>query len=339
MIRRTVTGAVVVAACILATPGAALADAPGPSDYRSEIVSITPPAPVIDVTIEGGDSFVHITVDEGHEVIVLGYLPDQEPYLRISADGTVEHNVRSFATYYNEERYGGDDVPAIVDTTAPPAWERIGGGGSWAWHDHRAHWMGDQPPVGLEPGESLPSQVIPLVVDGEPVEIEVVTTLVGSPSVWPAVFGLLVGLQLVFVGRLLGPATTVLSTLLLSVGALLVGAVQFRSLPAETGPLVTWWLLPAIATGCAAAAIATYGRSTLLRAGLVAVAAVQLLVWALRRRAVLTRPVLPTDLPPWLDRAATAAILVGSIGLTLLALRDLFTEPAADRAAASTPSV
>jgi hypothetical protein len=324
MIRRAAGAVIVVAAALLGLPGIAHADAAGPTDYHSEIVSITPPTTAIDVSIEGGDSFVQITVAEGHEVIVLGYEPDEEPYLRISADGRVEQNRRSFATYYNEERFGGDEIPDIVDNMAAPDWEHVGDGGRWAWHDHRAHWMGDQPPIGLEPGETMPSQLIPILVDGRSVQIEVATTLHDRPSSWPAVFGLLIGLQIVFVGLLLGPATSVLSGLLLSAAALFVGLAQFRSLPAETGPVITWWLLPTIAVMSVLAIVMSYGRSRLLQSGLLALAGAQLLVWALQRRTVLTKPVLPTDLPFWLDRSITAAVLVGAVGLVLVALREMF---------------
>ena len=44
--------------------------------------------------------------------------------------------------------------------------ERLADDGAWSWHDHRAHWMGDEPPIGLEPGDALPDMVIELVVDG-----------------------------------------------------------------------------------------------------------------------------------------------------------------------------
>jgi hypothetical protein len=328
MIRRAIGAAMISAACVIAGPGVVLADAAGPTDYRSEVVAIDPATPAVDVTIEGGDAFVRIAVAEGHEVVVLGYAPDEEPYLRIGVDGAVEHNLRSFATYYNEERFGGDDIPAIVDNSAPPDWQRIGDGGRWAWHDHRAHWMGTEPPIGLEPGDSLPSQSIPILVDGARVEIEVRTTLQDEPSIWPALFGILVGLQVVFLGALLGPATTTLASLVLSVAALVVGVTQFRSLPAETGPLLTWWLLPAIAVAAAVAIVVTYGRSVLLRSGLLAFAAALLVVWAFRRRSGLSRAVLPTDLPFWLDRCITAAVLAGSVALLVLAVRDMFRVPA-----------
>ncbi len=323
---RVVTALATVALTVLATPGAASADAAGPTDYRSEVVSVSPETESIVVSIVGGDAFVRLRVEPGHEAIVLGY--DDEPYLRIGPDGTVEQNRLSFATYYNEERYGGTDIPGIVDNAAAPEWERIGGGGAWAWHDHRAHWMGDDPPIGLEPGDSLPSQRIPIVVDGSTVDVEVRTTLLDGPSMWPAVFGILVGLQLALVAVLLGRASTTFAALVFGVAALIVGVVQYRSLPGETGPLVTWWLLPAIAVACAVTTIGIYGRSVLAESGLVALAALQVLLWAVLRRTTLTRAVLPTDTPFWLDRAVTAGVLVGSAVLLIAVLRGLF-RPAA----------
>lgn len=306
---------------ILAAPQVAHADAAGPTDYRTQVISITPATDAIRVSIEGGDAFVRIAVSVGHDVIVLGY--DDEPYLHIAADGTVAHNRRSAATYYNAERYGAE-IPESVDNQAQPEWVEIGTGGAWAWHDHRSHWMGSEPPIGLEPGESLPPQQIPLLVDGERVEVEVQTTLQASPSIWPSVFGLLIGLQLVLLGSLAGPATATLVSILLAGAATIVGVAQFRSLPGETGPLVTWWLLPALALLCLIATILTYGRQPLLRTGLVLLAGVQLTLWAVIRRTTMTSAVLPTDLPFWFDRMVTAAVLTGGAALVVTGLITLF---------------
>jgi hypothetical protein len=315
-------GTTVLAAAVLSAPQAALADAAGPTDFRSEVLSVTPATDAITVSIEGGDAFVRVVVEPGHEVIVPGY--DDEPYLRISGDGTVEENLRSMATYYNAERYGTDDIPDIVDNTAAPRWRKIGDGGSWAWHDHRAHWMGSEPPIGLDAGESLPSQVIALIVDGDRGEVEVATTLQPDPSMWPAVFGVLIGLQLVLLAALAGPATVTLATLLLSSAATVVGVVQFRSLPGETGPLLSWWLLPSIALVCTVGTILIYGRWPLLQSALATLAGLQLALWGYTRRSTLTRAVLPTELPFWLDRVITAATLVGGAAIVVVSLLALF---------------
>lgn len=313
----------VLAALLVAFPDVAHADPAGPTDYRTTVESIEPTTDAIEIGVAGGDAFLTIDVDPGHEAVVLGY--DGEPYVRIRPDGVVEQNRRSYATYYNEERYGRTDVPDIVDNDADPDWQRVGDGGTWAWHDHRAHWMGTEPPIGLDPGESLPPQTVPLVVDGEPVAVTIRITLVDGPSMAPVVTGAIVGLGLSMLGVALGPATSMLVMFVLSAGALVIGAGQYLSLPAETGRMLTWWLLPAIAVAALVAAAAGYGRSWFVGAGLTALAAAQTLVWAFGRRAGLTRAILPTDLPAGLDRFVTAAVLVGGAVVLVATVRRLFS--------------
>lgn len=312
----------VVAALV---PASVHADAAGPTDYRTEIDAITPASDAIAVSIEGGDAFVSIDVEVGHSVVVFGY--DDEPYLMIDETGDVFQNLRSFATYYNEERYGTDETPDIVDNTAPAEWERIGGGGFWAWHDHRAHWMGDGDPLGLEPGDALPPQDIPLLVDGVPTEITVRTRLLAAPSLWPAAFGLVLGLGIGALAMLSGRATVNLVAILIAGAALWVGIGQYRSLPAATGPLVTWWLLPAMALACGVAVIAIYGWNLLVEQALMSLAGLQLVVWGFQRRSGMTSAVLPTDLPYWTDRMVTAVALSGGVTIVVASVRAMFSRP------------
>lgn len=328
-VRVALTTAALAGGLMLATPAPAFADPAGPTDFRTEIVAVRPPTDALTATIEGGDAFVRLAVEPGHEVIVLGY--DGEPYLRFGPDGTVERNRLSFATYHNEDRNGREVDPALYDHDADPDWEKVAGGGTYAWHDHRAHLMGERP-AGLDPGESLPPGFVPLSVDGRPVEIEVLTTLQPAPSLLPALAGLLLGLLVVILGALAGPATMNLSALALSAAALGVGLTQYLSLPGETGPSMTWWLLPALALACSIAVIATYGWSEMLRDALIAIAGLDLVVWALTRQSGLTRAVLPTDLPFWLDRLVTAAALSGGIALAFAAIRRLLQPPAEEPA-------
>jgi hypothetical protein len=319
--------AVVLAALVgVLLPQVVHADPAGPTDYRTTIVAVVPATDAIDLSIEGGDAFVRIEVADGHEVMVLGY--SDEPYLRILADGAVQRNRRSYATYYNEERYGREDVPDIVDNDAAPEWEDVGDEGTWAWHDHRAHWMGTEPPIGLEPGDALPVQSVPLVVDGTPVSVEVRTELVAAPSIVPVVFGAIIGLALAVLGVLLGPASTSLVMLLTAIVSLVVGLGQYWSVPPETGRVLTWWLLPALAVACLVAVIATYGRSRLALLALTALAALQVGLWAFGRRAGLTRPILPTDLPAGFDRFVTAAALATAGVVLVASLRSMFRAPA-----------
>ncbi len=321
--------ALAVGVVVAMTPNVAHADAAGPTDYRTTIVSVAPPIDGLSVSIEGGDSFVRLTAPTGAEVIVYGYAG--EPYLRFAPDGTIATNRLSAATYENENRFGVSEVPPFVDHRAVPEWRTVGSGRTWAWHDHRSHWMSPEPPIGLEPGMSLPVQTIPITVDGRPVGITVETTLVASPSWWPTAFGALVGLQLVLLGWWLGPATATLTTIVVSLAAAVTGAGQYLSLPAETGPSVMWWLMPVIALGAGIAAIATYGRSELLVRGLLALSGLQLAVWAFTRRAVFSRPVLPTDIAFWFDRASTGAALAGGAVIAVLAIRSLLVGPVSSR--------
>lgn len=306
-------------------PGTALADPAGPTDFRTTVVGITPATDVVRLSVVGGDSFLWIEVDPGHSVLIFGY--DREPYLRIGSDGAVDQNRRSYATYYNEDRFGLATIPATVDNDAEPDWERVGSGGAWAWHDHRAHWMGTEPPIGLVAGESLPDQVVPILVDGTEVAVELRTTLVEPPSrllvVVAAVFGLAVGL----LGVLLGRASTTLVTLVGSMSGLVVGLAQWWSLPAETDRQVTWWLLPVLATLAVLVAVASYGRSRSTLLALTLLAGLQITTWSVARRQVLVRAILPTDLPAGLDRGLTAFSLTLAIVVVVATTRRLLARP------------
>lgn len=311
-------GALTVIAAVLGVPGQAHADAAGPTEFVTEIVSVQPAVPAIELTIEGGDSFVRIAVERGTEVVVLGY--DDEPATLIDADGRVFQNLRSFATYYNDDRYGSDDIPDIVDNEAPPEWEEVGSGGTWAWHDHRAHWMGTEPPLGMEPGDRLPEQTIPLIVDGGTVSVTVVSTLVADPSPWPSLLGAVLGTAIAVLLAARGHVTAAIG--LFAALALAVGLVQFVSLPAETDPRPMWWLPPAIAL--AAAGLAWWWRrAPLYRDGLVALAAAQVVLWVFVRRQTFVKPVLPTDAPFWLDRLASAAAAAGALVILAFVVRSL----------------
>lgn len=329
-------GVLTVAAAVVGLPGHAHADAAGPTEFVTEIVDVQPAVPSIELTIEGGDSFVRIVVASGTEVVVLGY--DDEPATRIDADGRVFQNLRSFATYYNDDRFGSDDIPDIVDNDAPPQWDEVGSGGAWAWHDHRAHWMGTEPPRGMRPGDRLPEQTIPLIVDGRQVSVTVVSTLVADPSPWPSLLGVGIGAAIAAFGATRGRA--VAASGLIAAVALAVGVVQFLSLPSETDPRPMWWLPPAIALTATGLAW-WWRRAPLYRDGLVALAAAQVLLWVFVRRQSFLKPVLPTDAPFWLDRLASAAAGAGALvtlAFVVRALVDAARQPASAASIAASRS-
>lgn len=316
-----VVGVAVVVAGVGA--GIARADPPAPTEYRSEVVSISPAVDGVVVRVVGGDSFVELVADPGIEVIVEGY--SGEPYLRFDAAGGVDENQRSPARFMNDDRFAAIDVPVEADPSAEPEWRRVADGHRWAWHDHRTHWMAPQPPLGLSPGDQVSDGVVPLSVDGLDVDVRVVSVWVAPPPRWPSVaLALAAGAVAVAVvawgvrrGRLVAAAAA--SLVVGSAAALVVGVWQNVSLPAATGPPSTAWALPltALVASAAASISCRAGRgSTWTTAALTAIAGVQLAVWFVLRRLVITRPVLTTSAPFWFDRSIT--VLVGSSTVVLV---------------------
>jgi hypothetical protein len=303
------------------------ADPAGPTDYRSEVTEIIPPTPQITAGIVGGDSFLTLEVAPGSEAFVKGY--SAELYLWIDAGGVVWHNRRSPATYYNTERFGAE-IPAFADPTAGPEWERIGSGHLWSWHDHRVHRMEPFAPLNSAPGDQILDAVVPVIVNGVAVEIHVISKWEPGPSAVPAMVGAAVGLGLMgwwwrsrHDGSLISRRSLRIAAILttpMGIAAFVVGAWQFASLPASTGPLWTWWILPLVAVLAAvSAALSASGSRGSAGAGL-GIAGTQLLLWAWGRRTGLWRAILPTDAPWWFDRAVTAAVAPVAIGGLCLGL-------------------
>ena len=328
---RLLVGAVVGLGLAGAAASPVFADPPGPTDYQSEIRSIEPETPTIQVGIVGGDSFVDLRVEPGVEAMVIGY--EGEDYLWFRPDGVVLENQNSPATHLNANRYGSDGVPASARADAEPRWEQVATGGYWAWHDHRAHWMQSARPFGLEAGDQILEAVIPIVVDGDTVQVTVISTWQPAPSplaMWLGVVaGLAVGVGAWLLRRSRFPA--VAASVPLVVLAVVVGAAQYFSLPDATGPRPIWIVLPLIAAVSAVAGLllAVKGMRFAADAALLFVG-VELAVWGFMKRDGLSAAIVPTDAPFWLDRFATAAALVGGSMLVAIAVWSLFVVPAAD---------
>jgi hypothetical protein len=299
----------VVAVAALVPAGVAHADPAVPTDYATEIVGVDPATPTIDVGAIGGDSFVELTVERGTDVVVLGYWG--EPYLRFNSDGTVEENRRSPTVAANESRYGGSSADA-ADAIGESQWAEVAADGSYAWHDHRAHWMSTEPPVG-GPGDQVLTGAIPLQVDGAEVQIAVAVIWKPAPSRVPLVAGAVIaGFAVLIVLSARHRIAWVLA--ITGAAAAGIGWWQVVSVPPETGPSAISWLLPAIGAGAAVVAI-TLGRSLVSHA-LVVLSGLQLALWAFLRRDGLVKALLPTDAPFWLDRGVTAAAaIVGVAGI------------------------
>jgi hypothetical protein len=266
------------------------------------------------IEIVGGDSFLHLSVQPGHEVIVSGY--DGEPYLRVSPDGVVEQNKRSPAVKLNTSRWGTiGEQPSYVDANAEPEWERIATGGDYVWHDHRVHWMGkDAPPQlrGAGSGTVFDDWTVPLTVDGTATTVHGRLLLESPPSAVPW-FVLACGLALA-IGLLLGrraPVAASAVALAVSSGAALVVSWMGQfGLPSEAGRQYHLVIVPAIALVAAVAGLLL--RRTPSGSALVAGSALTLGLWIAGTYGVLTHAYAPTDVDVGVQRA-TIAVVIGSV--------------------------
>lgn len=325
LVRFVIAVATVVGTLLLAATPAS-ADPPGPTDYESRVVSITPSTDAISVAFIGGDSFVELTVAAGHEVIVLGYNGD--PYLRFDADGSVWENDASPTRYLNEDRFGAADVPAEADPQADPRWRRVGSGGRYAWHDHRTHWMNEARPPAASPGDQILEAAVPLRVDGVDVQIVVASFwLPGPGSVTTALVAGAAVVGLVAVAFARGAVRWGLAVVA-GAGALGLGLAAYRAVPAETGPPRSLWLLPLIVLVAAAVAVASRRRVTVaaavVRASLGFLVGADLLLWAFSRRDAVGAAIIPSSAPHLLDRFGIALVGAVGLGFAVMALLELF---------------
>jgi hypothetical protein len=113
-------------------------------EYRSNITAVTPSVPGLSFQVLEFADRILMTNHTGKTVTIYGY--EGEPYARVLANGTVEQNVRSPATYLNTNFYAQVTVPPIASASAPPQWQVIDRTGQFEWHDHRIHWMSPIPP-------------------------------------------------------------------------------------------------------------------------------------------------------------------------------------------------
>jgi hypothetical protein len=299
------------AAWVVVLAGPAAADPARPGDVRSEVTAVTPAADGLTAEVVGGDSFLRVRVEPGREVVVLGYAG--EPYLRVSADGTVEVNDRSPARWLNEDRLAAVDLPPDVDPQAPPAWRVIGQEGEAAWHDHRIHRMA--------PGRPGPPAVqewrVPLTVDGRPVVIEGRYAYVPPPAAWP---WWTLGAALAAVG-IARPRSRIASAGL-PVAGLLVVLVGLRVAAVPSGDAQG---ATAIALGAIAMALGVAGlvvrRRPGVRGACDAAGGAALLASALPRLGVLSHSVLVTDAPAWLDRLSVSLALGVGVAAVVVGVR------------------
>lgn len=141
------TGVVIAA---LAAPAAAHGRGTESTNFSSRVTN-APDLPGVTWEVLGGDQYLSLTNTTDTEVLVTGY--EGEPYARIGPEG-VFVNLASEATYLNADRYADAPVPPDVGADKEPRWDQVSGDSTYAWHDHRIHWMSPSlPPQVTDPGQ------------------------------------------------------------------------------------------------------------------------------------------------------------------------------------------
>jgi hypothetical protein len=155
------------------------------SNYRTTVRGIEQGVPGLSVRTVAGDQ-LELSNRSDQEVLVLGYR--LEPYLRIGPAGVFE-NRRSPSTYANRFRTAPTTIPPEFDPEAAPEWRHVGDGPSAAWHDHRAHWTGPDPPAVSASPRALqvvvPDWQVPLRQGERTMVVRGDITWVPGPSPWP----------------------------------------------------------------------------------------------------------------------------------------------------------
>jgi hypothetical protein len=302
---------------LLAVAGPASADPARPTNYRSEVTRLEPPTDAVAVDVIGGDSFLRIVVEPGHEVVVLGY--SGEPYARILADGTVEQNERSPAVLLNSDRYARvgaqNDLSDEEIRAMEPDWRQIGSDATFVWHDHNSHWMSTTLPPQLDGEQSgvvFDDWVVPIVVDGVSTEVHGRLVRDAPPSVLPwlllaAVFAAAVVAVAWRTDRLVavGAALTVLAA-----GAFAVSLAGQLDMPTEAGRQYHLVIVPAIAMVAGLAGLVL--RRTAYGPALVAGAALALPIWIFGMFGVLSHAHAPTEVAEGVQRTVIA-LAIGAV--------------------------
>ena len=226
----------VVASLLSLAPGlAGDGNAAGARDTESIVTSVTPvPPSAVRVDIVGFDSFLRVRSD-GVKVEVAGY--ENEPYIRIDADGAVWVNDRSITRAMNESRYGNsyDSADSTSFSTTETVWRKIASNGEAMWHDHRSHWMSPKPPATIDSRGKIQDWVVPITIDGVATEIRGEMYLRDRATTWWWALGLVTVIALALVAL---RAQSIVDLAVFKIGALALaaGAWQMIALPAAARP-------------------------------------------------------------------------------------------------------
>jgi hypothetical protein len=208
------------------------------TDYETVISEFSPPDPAIGLrTVAMGDR-LELANPTDAEVTIFGY--EDEPYARVSSGGTFV-NERSPAYWLNQSFDEDRQLPPEADATAPPKWIELSSSSTFAWHDHRAHWMESTIPeaVAEDPDSQhviIDDWQVSMALEGQEFVARGDVVYEPGPSVVPwAILGIVVALAIALLawrypsGRFLMAATT------LTVAMYAVDVVGTRLLPTGVG--------------------------------------------------------------------------------------------------------
>lgn len=326
-----------VTAVLLGLAAPASGDPAGPTHYRSTVTDLTPAIDTVEVEVLGGDAYVVVRAAPGTTVEVAGY--DDEPFVRILEDGTVERNEASPARWLNEARFGALDtsVPPEASAEAPPRWEQVATGGAYAWHDHRVHWMSPADPrqidTGLDEVQPVQTWELELTVDGEPVVAagELVWVPGGAPVV-PVGLALLVaaaGVAAVLRGGVAARWVAVAGAL----PAAVVGVAATVGWPAGADSDPALLILPGMAVLLAVVSHLIRSRPGIGPDLLGAASGIPLLVWGVLWSRALVAPIVPTVLPDVAARSLVGVVLGVGVTAVVAVVARLLRPDAAPRSA------
>jgi hypothetical protein len=201
---------------LTAIAAALVAAAPAPAhqadpNYDSVLRGVVPQVPGLQVSVLARGDELALVNRTGRTLEVPGYR--NEPYLRVLADGTVQENLKSQATFTNRDPKGTTPAPASATASgpdSPPEWRTVDRSSRVDFHDHRIHWMGEtgKPAPQVQDASKRQKVVdwqVPIRVGGKPATIE--GTLFWTPQ--EAGFPLAAGIGLVVVVLLAGAAALV----------------------------------------------------------------------------------------------------------------------------------
>lgn len=280
-----------------------------PTDWQSTIISIAPSTDAVAIDVLNGGEAIRLTAQPGHTALILGYR--NEPYLRITADGEVQANLKSPTWWSNKSGTGSGSIPDSADPAAEPEWETINSSGSVAWHDHRLHAM---------PGVTSGADWTVLVnVDEKPVVIR--GQLTKLPSHGPFVeliLGLIAAGTIVFLGFRRSWNTALVATLLGAVGAVIVSIGGWTSTP--SGFATSWYPLVAsiLALVLSLSCFVMRAASRRVRVAVMVGAVAALAWWVALNFASLTAVFLPNSFSAGIVRCTIGIVLGIAVGVAIV---------------------